>query len=194
MRRLIDVKRVAGWGLCACLLGPLAATGDEPPAGLFSKPKIAVAPPPGIGAERGTMRSRVVQIDTKQIAAARRGRETLKLNLFDDAVFEVRVERVQPTRSGYYLSGRAVGEVTTPKGTYTIRPERSAGRSMIRQIDPSTLGPDTKPSISSRGALPQLQTGVDDGSQIDLLVVYTAAARNERSGTAAVEANARAYQ
>ena len=99
------------------------------------------------------MRSRVVQVDTQKITAARRGREILKLNLFDDAVVEVAIKRVRPTRSGYFFSGNPldkewgevrlvvngsvmVGTVVTPEGKFTIR-SGGSGRHVIRKIDPT---------------------------------------------------------
>ncbi len=101
------------------------------------------------------MRTRVVQVDTQKITAARRGRDVLKLNLFDDAVVEVQIKRVRPTRNGYFISGTPrgtewgevrlvvngpimVGTVVSSEGTFTIR---SAGsdRHIIRQIDPSKV-------------------------------------------------------
>ena len=99
------------------------------------------------------MRSRVVQVDTQKITAARRGREVLKLNLFDDAVVEVQIKRVRPTRTGYFISGTPkgmewgevrlvvngpvmVGTVITPESRFTIR-SGGSGRHVIRQIDPS---------------------------------------------------------
>ena len=99
------------------------------------------------------MRSRVVSVDTQQVTAARRGREAMRLNLFDDAIVDVRIDRVRPTRSGYFISGRpegmewgevrlvvngpiVVGTVVTPEGKFTIRWDGS-GRHVIRQIDPS---------------------------------------------------------
>ena len=99
------------------------------------------------------MRSRVVQVDTQKITAARRGREALKLNLFDDEVVEIAIKRVRPTRSGYFISGTPkdkewgevrlvvngpvmVGTVVTPEGEFTIR-SAGNGRHVIRQIDPA---------------------------------------------------------
>lgn len=99
------------------------------------------------------MRSRVVQVDTRKITAARRGRQVLKLNLFDDAVVEVSIRRVRPTRTGYFISGAPkgmewgevrlvvngpvmVGTVQTPHAKYRIR-SAGSGRHVIRQIDPS---------------------------------------------------------
>ena len=132
------------------------------------------------------MRSRVVQVDTQKIIAARRGREILKLNLFDDAVVEVQIKRVRPTRSGYFISGRPkgmdwgeaqlvvngrvmVGTVRTPEGTFTIRTDGS-GRQVIRQIDSSKEPfkcdvedaplplPSSLPAISSIGPAPSSAT------------------------------------
>ena len=220
MRRLLCVMGMAACGLCACLPPALVALADESAVGLFTEDKLVVAPQPGTGRERGTIRSRIVQVDTKQIIAARRGRGTLRLNLFDDIVYEVRVEQVRPTRSGHYLSGRpvdggwgevslvmngpiVVGEVTTREGTYTIRPGRS-GRHLIRQIDPSPSLPDdyrkiappdnTSHASSQERTLEhmlrdrQAQLVMDDGTQIDVLVVYTPAARNAQGGTAGIDA------
>ncbi len=99
------------------------------------------------------MRSRVVGVDTQQVTAARLGRETLRLNLFDDAAVSVQIDRVRPTRSGYFITGRPqgfewgevrlvvngpvmVGTVVTPEGKYTIR-FGGSGRHVIRQVDPS---------------------------------------------------------
>ena len=219
MRRLLCVMGMAAFGLCACLPPTLAAPGDESAVGLFTEDKLVVAPQPGTGRERATIRSRIVQVDTKQITAARRGRGMLRLNLFDDLVLDVRVEHVRPTRSGHYLSGRpvdggwgevslvmngpiVVGEVTTREGTYTIRPGRS-GRHLIRQIDPSPSLPDdygkiappdnTSHASSQERTLEhmlrdrQAQLVMDDGTQIDVLVVYTPAARNAQGGTAGID-------
>ena len=99
------------------------------------------------------MRSRMVQLDTQKITAARRGREVLQLNLFDDAVVEVQIKRVRPTRTGYFISGTPkgkdwgevrlvvngpvmVGTVLTPEGKFTIR-SAGSGRHVIRQVDPA---------------------------------------------------------
>ena len=125
---------------------------QAPPPGVFSEVQTAVVLRQSPALEPATMRSRVVQVDTQKITAARRGREVLKLNLFDDAVVEVQINRVRPTRSGYFISGSPrgkewgevrlvvngpvmVGTVVTPEGEYRIR-SAGAGRHLIRQIDP----------------------------------------------------------
>ena len=130
-----------------------AALAQAPPPGVFSEVQTAVGPRISPALEPATIRSRVAQVDTQKISAARRGREILKLNLFDDAIVEVQIKRVRPTRTGYFISGRPkgmewgdvrlvvngpvmVGTVETPEGTFTIR-SGGSGRSVIRQIDPS---------------------------------------------------------
>ena len=129
------------------------ATAQAPPPGVFSEVQTAVGPRISPALEPATIRSRMVQLNTQKITAARRGREILKLNLFDDAIVEVQIKRVRPTRTGYFISGRPkgmewgdvrlvvngpvmVGTVETPEGTFTIR-SGGLGRHVIRQIDPS---------------------------------------------------------
>ena len=138
--------------LLAHALTPLAASAQAPP-GVFSEVPNAIGPRASPALEPATIRSRVVQIDMQRITAARRGREALKLNLFDDAAIDVEIRRVRPTRTGYFISGRPkgmdwgdvrlvvngpvmVGTVETPEGKFTIRSAGSS-RHVIRQIDPS---------------------------------------------------------
>ena len=116
-----------------------------------------------------TLRSRLVRIDFRRLAAARdaaRGAGTLvrlRLNLFDDAVFGSVVTETAPaptSSAGYSLSGRldgadlgtmvlvvngtlVAGTVQSPPDTYTIRPV-SGGVHIIRQVDPSTLPPEAE--------------------------------------------------
>ena len=121
--------------------------------GVFSTLQTELVPDIGVALESATMRSRVVRVDTQQVTAARLGREALRLNLFDDAIVDVRIDLVRPTRSGYFISGRpegmewgevrlvvngpiVVGTVVTPEGKFTIRWDGS-GRHVVRQIDPS---------------------------------------------------------
>ena len=82
--------------LLACALVPQAVFAQAPPPGVFSEIQTAVVPRTAPALEPATMRSRVVQVDTQKITAARRAREILKLNLFDDAVVEVQIKRVRP--------------------------------------------------------------------------------------------------
>ena len=138
--------------LCCAILADYASA-QAPPPQVFGEVQTALGPLVNPALEPATMRSRVVQVNTQKITAARRGREVLKLNLFDDAVVEVDIRRVRPTRTGYFISGRPkgkewgdvrlvvngpimVGTVITPEGEYTIR-SAGSNRHVIRQIDPS---------------------------------------------------------
>ena len=136
---------------CAAIPRPGHAQGATP--GVFSTLQTELVPDISVALEPATMRSRVVQVDTGQVIAARLGRETLRLNLFDDAAIAVQIDRVRPTRSGYFITGRPegmewgevrlvvngpvmVGTVVTPDGKYTIR-FAGSGRHVVRQVDPS---------------------------------------------------------
>ncbi len=139
--------------LFACALTPCSLDAQASPPGVFSEIQTAFVSRPNFVLEPATLRTRVVQVDTQKIAAARRGREFLKLNLFDDATVEVQIKRIRPTRSGYFIFGTPkgvdwgevrlvvngpvmVGTVETPKGKFTIR-SGGPGRHVIREIDRS---------------------------------------------------------
>ena len=133
---------------------------------------------------------------------------TLVLNLFDDVVFTGIVEHVEPTASGHALWGRldgmelgtmtlvvngkiVVGTVRTPDAVYSIR-TAGDGKYVIRQIDESSLPPLGEPleappsprdAPSQAGDIP-----LDDGSVIDVMVVYTPLAKHREGGRAAIEA------
>ena len=135
---------------------------------------------------------------------------TLVLNLFDDVVFTGIVEHIEPTASGHALWGRldgvelgtmtlvvngkiVVGTVRTPEEVYTVR-TLGDGRYVIRQIDESSLPPLGEPievPSSSPGVRPKTDDDsdpLDDGSVIDLMVMYTSLAKHREGGRAAIEA------
>ena len=133
---------------------------------------------------------------------------TLVLNLFDDVVFTGIVEHVEPTASGHALWGSlqgvelgtmalvvngkiVVGTVRTPDAVYSIR-TAGDGKYVIRQIDESSLPPLGEPlevPSSPRDAPSQAgDVPPDDGSVIDVMVVYTPWAKNREGGRAAIEA------
>ena len=134
--------------------------------------------------------------------------QTLVLNLFDDVVFTGIVEHIEPTSSGHALWGNldgvelgtmtlvvngsvVVGTVRTPVAVYTIRTV-SDGTYVIRQIDESSLpplgeplgGPLSAPEVRSQAD----DVPLDDGSEIDVMVVYTPLAKRKEGGRAAIEA------
>ena len=169
------LAHIAALVLCAAL--PHAVHAQAPPPGVFTEVQTAIAPRINPALEPATVRSRVVQVDTRKITAARRSREVLKLNLFDDATVEVDINRVRPTRTGYFIAGApkgkargevrlvvngpvVVGTIETPESRFTIR-SAGQGRHVIRQIDPAKeifecevreapiYDPSTLPAISS---------------------------------------------
>ena len=160
---------------------PRAGHAQAPSPGVFSTLQTELVPDIGVALEPATMRSRVVSVDTQHVTAARLGRETLRLNLFDDAIVDVRIDLVRPTRSGYFISGRpegmewgevrlvvngpiVVGTVVTPEGKFTIRWDGS-GRHVIRQID-SSADPfecEVEANASPAPSIPQ-QANSSDGS------------------------------
>ena len=213
--------------MLACVVLAQEGLAQAAPAGVFSEIQAAVVPRASAALEPATVRSRIVQLDTQKVTAARRGRELLKLNLFDDAVVEVRIRRLRATRAGHFISGTPVGKewgevrlvvngpvmvgtAITPEGKFTIR-SAGSGRHVIRQIDPAKErfecevehGPPPLPQPSSLPAissteppgtgllLPRRQeedTPTEDGSEIRVLMLYTAAKQAEQGGPAGMTA------
>ena len=137
--------------------------------------------------------------------------QALVLNLFDDVVLTGIVEHVEPTSSGHSLWGRldgvglgtftlvvngrmVIGTVRMPDAVYTIR-TAGDGTYVIRQIDESSLPPLGEPlepplsPLSPRDAPAEADdVPSDDGSEIDVMVVYTPLAKHLVGGRAAIEA------
>ena len=134
--------------------------------------------------------------------------QTLVLNLFDDVVFTGIVEHVEPTASGHALWGRldgvelgtmtmvvngsvVAGTVRTLDAAYSIR-TAGDGTYVIRQIDESSLPPLGEPledDLTPRDVTADSEEGpADDGSVIDVMVVYTPLAKRLEGGRAAIEA------
>ena len=151
----------------------------------------------------GVLRSRQVGVDQSQLAAVRtamaQGRPgRLRLNLFPDVDLNVGIERTGDTRFGYSLSGRIGGQphgsvtvvvsgkllagvVHSRQGTYTIRfPERGHSHDPgdYRGIatTTSTATCPARRSGETRVAPSATASVGDDGSEVDLLVLFTEAA------------------
>ena len=141
--------------------------------------------------------------------------QRLVLNLFDGVVLTGIVEHVESTASGHALWGRiedvelgtmtlvvngnvVVGTVRTPNAVYTIR-SADNGAYVIRQIDESSLPPLGEPlglPLPASGAIARTTDNssddysfaLDDGSVIDVMVVYTPLAKYGEGGRAHIEA------
>ena len=183
--------------------------------GLFSK--IEGDPPPSSDVETLASRlvgidfGQLAQVTKPTISPKRPAAskpQTLVLNLFDDVVFTGIVEHVEPTASGHALWGRldgvelgtmtlvvngsvVVGTVRTPEAVYSIR-TAGDGKYVIRQIDESTLPPLGEPLevplVPRDASIEEDDVPLDDGSVIDVMVVYTPEARIIEGGRAAIEA------
>jgi len=137
--------------------------------------------------------------------------QTIELNLFDDVNFTAIASDIAPTQRGFSWVGRLLGvpdstvvlamsngvvsgNVTTPDGRYHIR-HVQPGVYRIEQIDTAKF-PDDHPHGSESLTPPaEKKTDItksaataqaDDGSMIDVMVVYTPAARAAAGGTAGI--------
>ena len=134
------------------------------------------------------------------------GGDVAVLNLFDDVVFTAILNRVEPNRSGGYSwlghlegveysqvilvvkNGLMAGNITLPKVFYQVR-YAGSGVHAIYEINQSAFSPDAEPisvDTPDGGEAPDTAMA-DDGSIIDVLVVYTGAARSAAGGTTAME-------
>ena len=132
--------------------------------------------------------------------------DSLTLNLFDDVVFEAILDRLEFNGSGSYtwighLDGIEQSQVTlvvqneVMSGNITLSDVfyqvryKGDGVHAIYRIDQSAFPSEKKPvsmDIPHERSFPDT-TMADDGSVIDVLVVYTGAALNAAGGTTAME-------
>ena len=191
---------------------------EAPAGGLFSEAEGGATPSTGVetldsrlvGIDFGQL----AQVTNPSVSSKDSATEispkpqTLVLNLFDDVVFTGIVEHVERTSSGHALQGRldgvglgtftlvvngrvVIGTVRTPDAVYTIR-TAGDGTYVIRQIDESSLPPLGEP-LGGPLSTPEARSESDDvppddGSVIDVMVVYTTEAKHFEGGKAAIEA------
>ncbi len=201
--------------VCAMCFSLLSSAANAEIEGLFSDADNALSLEEPGAPEVAPQQRRIVRIDFGQLDTARKevlaGRPAhLALNLFDGASFRVIVDRTAPTSSGYSLSGRlegipfgtmalvrngsvVMGKVRTLDAVYTIR-SVGAGTYVISRTEPMefTEGPPLKP-VPATSALDSetdaRATEEDDGSEIDVFVVWTSAAKSVFGGTRPVRAS-----
>ena len=182
----------------------------EPPAS--DLPRSAAR----LGAQTIRWRTANIDLEYLAATRARLGSDSSSavgpiLNLFPDTRFRATAIRFAPTLSGYSLTGSlenfklgtvtiavsenvVAGSIRTGEATYTIR---SVGEGLveIRQVDPTTLPPGAEPVIPStpQARAPRASsTHVAEGAEgaertlIDVLIVWTPAAREEAGGTAEI--------
>ena len=191
--------------------GLFSAVSQEAPATRGPVPGIPQALGPTTVRSR-LVRIDLDQLAAAQALASRDStpRTRLTLNLFDDATVQAVVERTAPTWSGgYSLSGRiagsafgtvtlvvngsvVAGSVRMPGATYRIR-TAGGGLYDLAQVDLSTLPPEAEPLVPAYASRPgpgvpdaagDPSSAADDGSAIDMLIVYTPRARVAEGGPA----------
>ena len=155
------------------------------------------------------MRYRYVDVDFDDLIrddGAPRSTEpghTLLLNLFDDLVYTALLDRVEynPGNDFTWLGhlqgepysqvvfvvgdGVLVGNITMPDASFQVR-YAGNGVHAVSEIDRSAFPPELPPipaPMGDRAATPSLLVGGDDQPSIDLLVVYTAAAKTSAGGS-----------
>ncbi|MBN1975861.1 MAG: hypothetical protein JW918_00540 [Anaerolineae bacterium] len=183
--------------LSAMLLGPgvSAAPADQ---GLFAE--VVAADGLDSAGDPAVVRSRPVTVDFSLVGApdalgdARSGADTLTLNFFPDAVFVAALDRVDIGPAGGFSwighlqgvalsqvilvvrDGMMVGNVTAPGVFYRVR-YAGDGVHLVQQADWAAFPPEAEPIPvtppegavdGGAGAL-----AADDGSIVDVLVVYT---------------------
>jgi len=182
-----------------------ASTPQPKQEGLFVDAGRAGSLP--LAADPSTSQTRYVEVNLDMLARTGVGDE-LYLNLYDDAIFTAVIERVQETYSGSYawtgyLKGveysqvvlvasieQLAGNVTMPGVFYQVR-YAGNGVHAITTIDQSAFPPEAEPiPVDLSGDVWTSEHDsptADDGSAIDVLVVYTPATRSAVGGTAAVQ-------
>ena len=161
------------------------------------------------------IRQRLAVADLRQFAEARRRVRQgpparLALNLWRDAKFDALIDRTARTSAGYSLSGRLVGvpqgtatlvvngdvlvgTVWTPAGLYDVR--TAEGLRVLREVDVASLPPLVPPLMRDYpvgggrdGAAAQSGGDSDDGSVVDILVLWTERAAKRAGGVANIKA------
>lgn len=137
----------------------------------------------------------------------------IKLNLFEDVVLTAVRQRVDtsPAIEGYVWVGRVLGQTNSDVALsvsdnvlagsvaingserYTIRYSIKEQAHIVSEVDPDAYlqptAPDfIVPAVPIEAADSAAAASCEDGSEIDLLVAYTAAARDLQGGQAAIEA------
>ncbi len=182
---------------------------------LFLESAVAGEPD---ASDQAVVRSRFVRVSFRNLfewgQAARQGAAAstlLDLNLFPDRSLRARIDRVdsQTDHTAYFgrLEGTDPGDLVlvvrkgvvagSLRGGGKLFQFRFAGGDIheVQEIDPGLLPPESEPLLASdEGPAAEtvgersLTTAADDGTQIDVLVAYTAAARAAAGGTDAIRA------
>ncbi|MCP4216250.1 MAG: hypothetical protein GY765_16500 [bacterium] len=160
--------------------------------------------------EAGVTKTRFVKIDMDAFAPVDSFAEKnyiLTLALFKGAVYNMVIDKVEETSGGFVYSGYIqgtphnpvflarrgdvlLGNITVPGGHYRIR-YASGYTHVVQEVDygayPSEYPPIPVASPAKNQAVAPVRTPSASSPIIDVLVVYTAAARSGQGGTSAME-------
>ncbi len=166
---------------------------------------LAVLPLLGSGADLSSGPPEVLRSRPAQLAAVELTGERFRLELFDDAPIEAVRQRLVPMGpDGLTWIGGARGDeessvvisvyrgvlaasVRLGSAQYRIRP-KDAGVYRIEEVAPSSEPPERAPLSAPRASGPYSAAPLDDGTELDLLVVYTPRARRGAGGLDALTA------
>jgi hypothetical protein len=166
-----------------------------------------LAPAAGVGAQSdaAVIRSRPLAID-HDVLSRLRPQQRFSIELFDDVRITAVVERSSgPGSWSGRVEGEPAGRFTLVNvrgvvsaifrvpgvGTFRIRP--AAAGYVAQQIDEAALAPCAADRVAEPGPPRAMRAGLPgcaDGSEIDVLVLYTPLARDDAGGTAEIEAEA----
>jgi len=164
---------------------------------------LAILPFLWSGADFATRSSDVLRSRATRLEAVELTGETLRLELFEDEAIEAVRDRLVPTGlDGFTWIGHAGGDETSSvvlsivrgvlsasvrlgSAQYRIRPQ-GAGLHRLEEVAPSSEPPERHPLSAGRSTRPRAVTDLDDGTELDLLVVYTSRARRAAGGADAI--------
>jgi hypothetical protein len=155
------------------------------------------------------IRARLATVDFTRLQDATNPGGQLKLNLFTDAVLNARIDRVESNRNGSYTwighvediahsyvflvahENVLVGKISTPASVYQIR---YTGENIhtIMQLDPTRF-PDESNPLEVGNSLPDplsstmAPLAANDGTLIDVMILYTEAASVAAGGDSVLE-------
>ena len=190
--------------------GPPSPQGEPVPHFLPEDPNERRPPSRTARQRAATMDSGLLEALRLEVQQQRTG--TVRLNLFADTSLNAVFERTAPTASGYTLTGRIEGQpastvvlavngefmsgmVWTAEGIYTI--EAIGDATAIRQASSAAFGQCLTAERAPRDLIrrqlppspaPSSATPADDGSVIDVLVVYPSLVRRTKGGHRAMRA------
>jgi peptidyl-Asp metalloendopeptidase len=173
-------------------------------------PATPLAPP-----RRGVVRERAAAVQAEALvrgdgSSAVGVGQRIELSLFDDAAFSMTVKDVTRHATGGHTwsgpldgdlgyavlaqqDGTVIGHVVMPGAVYRIG-QAGDGRAVIEELDQSVLRHEAPPLAPTRLSGDAAMTlggesfdvAADSASQIDVMVVYTKAARNAVGGTTGI--------